>query len=257
MTIDVLSKQRHYPLIPNTTISLFTKPGKMKVLDASQKTRQVYSFGLTAGYSCIGATYLPNHKCKKCYAKKGAYSWKPTKTAQSQRTHWTFMAHKINAPEKRQEWLDVMFHGIQWATRNVQFFRIHDSGDFFNPLYVDSWIQIAQNFPHVHFWSPTSSYPEGAHENIQHDLEQMLPMLQELNALPNVTVRPSCREIGLDFLVPVKGLSAPTGVLDHKKIAEITSETIICPASLVKKGICGTCTSCWTEPEQSKYYILH
>ena len=47
MTIELLEKQRHYPLIPNTTISLFTKPGKMKVFDASKKTRQVYSFGLT------------------------------------------------------------------------------------------------------------------------------------------------------------------------------------------------------------------
>jgi len=38
------------------------------------------------------------------------------------------------------------------------YFRIHDSGDFFHPLYVDCWRRIALALPTVQFWAPTREY---------------------------------------------------------------------------------------------------
>jgi hypothetical protein len=251
-------------VIPETTKQVLSKTTKMRLalnINEPEKLSQIYSFSLTAGKTCIGATYKKNHKCTKCYAQKGSYSWTPVRTAQDARTKWTVEAHTIGNISALHQWYEVMRTAIHWATikRNVPFFRIHDSGDFMNHLYVESWIQLATEFSSVQFWSPTSSYPEQAHENVQDFLATLLPHLREFASLPNVALRPSCREMGLGNLIPVDGFAAPTGVIRKKELDLINAElntVLVCPSS--KWGnVCRTCTSCWTEKDLSKYYIQH
>lgn len=252
------------PTIPDTKIALLTKPSKLRIVIPGKNTlAQIYSFSLTAQETCPGATYKPNHKCKKCYAKKGAYSWAAVKNAQGIRTDWTKQAHSSDLG-KKLAWLNIMLEAIEWATirRSILYFRIHDSGDFWTPAYVDSWIEIAKTFPSVKFWAPTSSHPENAHENVQEYLEkEMLPKLQEFAKLPNVILRPSSREIGFGQIIDVEGLSAGTGIIKKSDIYQFldmihNSNAEICPSSTTD-GNCQTCTSCWDMPDQNKYYVLH
>jgi hypothetical protein len=44
------------------------------------------------------------------------------------------------------------------STRNKDvYFRIHESGDFYNQEYYDKWIQIINSFPNIHFLAYTKS----------------------------------------------------------------------------------------------------
>ncbi|MBK6407894.1 MAG: hypothetical protein IPF66_24500 [Holophagales bacterium] len=44
------------------------------------------------------------------------------------------------------------------SRRDERHFRLHDSGDFFSPPYVDAWYDIAFALPEVSFWAPTRSW---------------------------------------------------------------------------------------------------
>jgi len=247
-------------LVPGTRTAVLSKPSKMKVL-INNKLVQVYSFGLTAGKTCIGATYKKNHKCNDCYAQKGSYLRWSTAVAQKQRTNWTIST--LNTPEGKTEWLLVMKRAIKWATkdRKVPYFRIHDSGDFFSDTYIECWIEIVKEFPDVLFWSPTSAYPEDSHENATEVLESMMPLLKEFAAQPNVILRGSCREVGLHKTIHVDGFAASTGIITKKQIVEEQDYIKlfgihVCP-SHENDNMCASCTHCWTEPTKETYYIKH
>jgi hypothetical protein len=44
--------------------------------------------------------------------------------------------------------------------KNAKFrrLRIHESGDFYNQVYLDKWIEIIRNLPDFTFWAYTKSY---------------------------------------------------------------------------------------------------
>ena len=43
-------------------------------------------------------------------------------------------------------------------TLKADFIRIHDSGDFYSPKYVEKWMQIAEALPGVKFYAYTKSH---------------------------------------------------------------------------------------------------
>jgi hypothetical protein len=43
--------------------------------------------------------------------------------------------------------------------KKVDFLRIHDSGDYYSPAYLEKWLQIARNNPQTKFYSYTKSVP--------------------------------------------------------------------------------------------------
>lgn len=252
--------KRDERLVPGTRTSILSKPSKMKVL-INGKLMQVYSFGLTAGKTCIGATYKKNHKCNDCYAQKGSYLRWSTAVAQKQRTNWTI--YSLNNTELKEQWVKTVQRAVQWATkdRNVPYFRIHDSGDFFSDTYIKCWIEIVKKLPDVLFWSPTSAFPEESHENATEVLKNMLPLLKEFAAQPNVVLRGSCREVGLHKTIPVEGFAASTGIITKKQIVEEQDYikvfgVHVCP-SHEHDNMCASCTHCWTEPDKETYYIKH
>lgn len=196
------------------------------------------SFGLPALRSCPRKA---GTICGSCYADRGFYVMPTAKEAHEARLRWTVQC--IREGERgRMFWIGAMVTAIQTATAlaGVSWFRIHDSGDFFNEKYVRMWIEVARALPHIHFWAPTKAWQR---KGVQLDAsDPLLAALIVLAALPNVTVRPSA----LNFGGPppsVPGLHAGT-----------TSEHADTPACRAVGHKCGSCRDCWLLKDQPVSY---
>src|SRR3972149_8880586 len=104
---------------------------------------QIATFSLPPVKSCPNAG-----ACKKyCYAKKAFRLYKTTEKA------WT----KNMEVTKKPYFTDLMIDQIK-ELKDITTFRIHVSGDFYNQKYFDSWCEIAENVPHIMFYSYTKSW---------------------------------------------------------------------------------------------------
>lgn len=136
----------------------------------------IASFNLPAVETCPGAG-----KCAKyCYADTGSF----------------LRFHKTTMPPRIQNWLAAQ--GDDFGDRAIQYLdqwkktgkhpetgkrfplkaiRIHDSGDFFSPKYIDQWTKIAKAHPDVMLYAYTKSHHPALKQK-----------LKELNDLPNVNI---------------------------------------------------------------------
>jgi hypothetical protein len=187
------------------------------------------SFSLPAGKSCPNAVYGENAICSSCYACKGRYTLPNVKAPRSARFDWTRESLKSEAG--REQWVETIVSAIR-AT-GTQYFRGHDSGDFFSPAYVQMWIEVCLQLPEVKFWFPTRSWQDGKGSLN----ERMLKGLRTLAALPNVVIRPSALYFG-DSAPQVAGLNAgSTAAAD-----DATHTACVAPK---QGGYCGSCRTCW------------
>lgn len=217
--------------VPGTNTQLLTATSKMPCP----------SFGLPAGKACPNAH---GEVCKHCYAKKGLYAFPEPQKAQAARFAWT--VESMRTPLGVQTWVDTMVAAIRAS--KCAYFRIHDSGDFFNVQYVRAWIAVCEALPNVKFWAPTREYqskPAGLLPVLTEN--PRLPALRELASLPNVTIRPSALTIGQSAPI-VAGLHAGSGVND--------ASSKECKA-YTRKGMCGSCRLCWNAKETPISYPLH
>ena len=192
------------------------------------------SWGLPAGRACPGAKYGPGTICEQCYAAKGNYGVPMVQWALAERFRWTLALMK--SPEGQDLFVAYMSQAID--SIGSPYFRVHDSGDLFSPAYIRCWTRIARKLSHIRFWFPTRSYR----------IPNLLPAIQELAALPNVSVRPSA--LMLDAAAPViEGLSAGSG-------ATYAAADATCPAYR-QDGKCLDCRSCWDRPTVPVLYPLH
>jgi hypothetical protein len=192
------------------------------------------SWSLTAGKACPGAKFGEGTICGSCYAAKGMYLHKAVQNAQRERFAWTLALMK--SEPGRDAFVAYLTKAIA-ATKNP-YFRVHDSGDLFSQAYTRCWIRIARNLPGIRFWFPTRSYR----------IANILPVIQELAALPNVTVRPSA--LMLDAAPPViDGLAAGSG-------ATYAESEATCPAYR-QDGECRDCRHCWDNAAAPVLYPLH
>lgn len=129
-------------------------------------------------------TSLAKAICNRCYATGGQYSTGQVQYAQLLRHYWavqaleagTFVPTMIYAIDNANYRLDGGKVTEEYEERDEQtgevrlikreqklppepsgrrFFRIHDSGDFFSPAYLEAWKQIAQALPTITFWAPS------------------------------------------------------------------------------------------------------
>lgn len=200
----------------------------------------VSSFSLPARTTCPGAVFRPSSVCAACYAdNRGRYRFPTVKNAQALRLTWTTQALATGS------FGPTLIAHI--SSRSQPHFRIHDSGDFFSAAYVEAWITIAAALPRVRFWAPTHSWAIQGRR--RPDGDPLLEALRRLNALPNVTVRPSARLLG-DAPPVIPGLSAGSAVTtDHASAT--------CPKSLRTPSNCGPCRQCWDEPLVHVTYLKH
>ena len=88
---------------------------------------------------------IPDKCIKFCYAKKGAYTWSNVKPAFEKRYQLT----------KTDLFVDAMNTEIK--NKKADYVRVHDSGDYYSPTYLQKWITIALKNPAVRFYSYTNS----------------------------------------------------------------------------------------------------
>jgi hypothetical protein len=218
--------QRHnrgYPVgrVPATKIALLSTPEKMPGP----------SWSLPAVQACPYALFGEGTTCGGCYADgRGGYRNRTVLAAQRARYEWTRQLMKT--PQGQIEWCKIMRNAIDNTGQG--WFRIHDSGDFFSPVYVMAWYRVAASLQDVRFWAPTHSWPA-----------PWVEYLVRLNSLPNVVVRPSALRIG-DEPPFVPGLAAGTTVV---------SDGYTCNAPS-NDGRCGDCRVCWMEPTTDVSYHL-
>jgi len=104
-------------------MEIYISPGNRRM--------DIPTFSLPAVKTCPGSTEL----CKKnCYALKAEKVWKGPK--QSRNRNYDISMTK--------EFVDKMIHKI--SKSNKEYFRVHESGDFYSQEYLDKWIKIFEEF---------------------------------------------------------------------------------------------------------------
>jgi hypothetical protein len=209
--------------VPGTPIALLSRPSKMPGA----------SWSLPAGPSCPFALYGPNTICGSCFAQAGNYRADPNVVrAQAARFAWT--RDCLKTPDGTDHFVETMVAAIAAAAAGP-YMRVHDSGDLFSPAYTRAWIRICSALPSVRFWFPTRSWRA-----------PWVGVIQQLAALPNVTVRPSA--LHFDSPPPVvAGLAGGTTA---------AAEGFTCPAPR-NHNACGDCRACWIEPNTPISYHAH
>ena len=108
---------------------------------------KVFNFGIPAYKSASGKLTCPfADECVKfCYAQKGAYIWSNVKPAFEKRYELT----------RTTEFVGKMSDEL--LKKRPDYVRIHDSGDYYSKVYLQKWIDIANLFPEIKFYSYTNS----------------------------------------------------------------------------------------------------
>lgn len=138
----------------------------------------VWCFGIPAGLTCPGSTEL----CRgKCYAMKGNYRMSKVKSALERKYEETL----------QDDFADRMVAEIKRV--KAKLFRIHTSGDWYSPEYVDKWIEIVAGTPETTHWAYTRSW----------SVPVFAKPLSRLAKLPNMRLWYSAdRETGYPHRVP-------------------------------------------------------
>ena len=128
-------------------MDLLTQNSKIKKTSKKFGVR-LFNFGITAYKSQrTGKMICPfADKCVKyCYAQKGAYIWSNVSPAFEKRYEATL----------REDFVEIMSAEIR--KKRADFVRVHDSGDFYSPAYLNKWLEIAKQNPSVNFYAYTNS----------------------------------------------------------------------------------------------------
>jgi len=145
---------------------------------------------------------LPSAVCEHCYATGGNYAYADIMLGALTRFAWTryavqkgFFADAMISAIARADFRDAE-QPEHWAATGWRFFRIHDSGDFYNEDYFRAWKEIADAFAPgnaaelgvrpVMFWAPTRMWA----------VEGWIKFINKVNVgHTNFVVRPSAYEL--------------------------------------------------------------
>ena len=179
---------------------------------------QVMTFSLPAVKTCKPSKWCLEGKNGKprCYALRGRLTWHNVVAACERRYE----------ASKQDDFVDRMVGEIKKAHR--PYFRIHVSGDFYSPQYVEKWIEIAKRCPEVLFRTTTRRW-------------DFVGPIQRLNRLPNVSVRESVDPSRPRGVMDLR--LAAAGVYDHRRKA------IMCPDDCEKCG-----HKCWWETDKDEVF---
>lgn len=183
------------------------------ISDGNIKLINIPTFSLPAIYTCQGRTSFCT---KKCYAKKAEITYKQV----APRRYNNYML-------SLQDDFTSNIISLISKKKKLKYFRIHESGDFYNQEYLNKWIHIARTFPNIKFLAFTKSF----HLNYYH-----VP--------PNMIIRWSIMPDTTN--TPTAGLYAYAGNCQMPdNIFECTGQ---CKEDL--------CTQCWDE-QTSVHFKLH
>ncbi|MFA5879913.1 MAG: hypothetical protein WC860_07035 [Candidatus Margulisiibacteriota bacterium] len=130
------------------TVQAFTDNGKYSLSLGNKKLpEETLIFNITPVSTCPLATVF----CKKsCYALKAERLYPQVKISRLNNFNQSKNDYFVN------DMIDII-KAIQ-DKKTVKYFRIHESGDFYNNLYWHKWVTIAQNFPDIVFYAYTKSF---------------------------------------------------------------------------------------------------
>lgn len=122
-----------------------------KLKKSSKKNNaSIYEFNLPAYKSTSNKIICPfAEDCVKyCYARKGSYTWKNTVLKYENN-------YKLS---KKDNFIDIIQDEIN-RKRKITHIRVHSSGDYYSPKYLNKWVTLAKNNPSIIFYSYTKSIP--------------------------------------------------------------------------------------------------
>ena len=128
-------------------MNLLTQNAKMKKTSLKNNSK-IFNFSIPAYKTRSGKSTCPfAGGCQKyCYAQKGNYTRFPIVQELMEQKY------KIS---KTAEFIPLINEEIQ--KKKATHIRIHDSGDFYSPLYLQKWIDIAVQNTNVIFYAYTKS----------------------------------------------------------------------------------------------------
>lgn len=154
--------------------------------------------------------------CNGCYAMKNCYGNPSMVTIMEWRRAWlmgwalprrTFIPTMVGiirmsqiASRKRMKMAGSDPFALASAT-HPDFFRIHDAGDMVNEEYFDSWLEICERLPRIHFWAPTRIWAHGQMAKVLED------RIRRGKIPKNLALRPS----GLFFDSPAPQITGVSG----------------------------------------------
>ena len=111
----------------------------------------IYNFDIPAYKTKTGKITCPFAKdcVKYCYAQKGAFIWSPAQNKHNQNYLNTKTDNFINDIQKE----------IDSKRKKITHIRVHSSGDYYSPKYLNKWVTLAKNNPNIIFYSYTKSIP--------------------------------------------------------------------------------------------------
>lgn len=160
---------------------------------------------------------VANAICQSCYANANNFAYADNQFGMVLRYWWT--ATMLSTPAGRATWIETMVRALQaeiatgtWPLethsaspdvpltdcaqggRAFRPFRVHSSGDFFSPDYMDAWLAVMRD-PRVQalkivFWAPTRSW-------VLPGFQRLVAKHHEARTFPdNLTLRPSGYHFG-------------------------------------------------------------
>ena len=106
---------------------------------------RTFAFGIPAYRSSSGFVTCPaaGECARACYARRNHYTFSVVKRAQETRLELT----------QSEDFVPVISREIE--RRRIESVRIHDSGDFYSPKYLNKWLAVMARHPDVRFYSYT------------------------------------------------------------------------------------------------------
>ena len=128
-------------------MNLLTQNAKMKKTSKENKAK-IFNFSIPAYKTKEGKVTCPfaDSCVKYCYAQKGNYTRFPKVQELMEQKY------KIS---KTNTFIPLMNEEIR--KKKATHVRIHDSGDFYSPEYLNKWVQIANDNKEVIFYAYTKS----------------------------------------------------------------------------------------------------
>lgn len=201
----------------------------MLKLSVTSKLDGIRSWSLQALDTCPGSIASPGvlvDACKGCYATTGNYNYPNVKAPRlSNQQDW-----------QRMEWVDDMVNALD-ADR---YFRWFDSGDMYALGLAEKMLEVMTRTPWVKHWLPTR----------MHKFPKFALVLQAMQALPNVMVRPSSDSINGEFITGTHG-SAIVADADV-----LPSGVSLCKA-YENAGKCSGCRACYDKSIPVIAYPAH
>ena len=243
-----------------TETDIFAKPSKMACLSFSLPAGPIDGFGTcpASGYSLQGPEFI----CNGCYALSGLYMVFPNVALKQQilRAWAEKSVARGTFADEMSACIDHAFSlpknskisnrkGVALDVSSTEYFRLHDSGDFFSKGYLRAWCDIAANFPKTKFWAPTRVA-------LSRSNKPNKSWVDEFKRAPkNLIVRPS--SLFFEDGPPMIDYMDAGSTVSIGPIKGVHT----CPAYKIEAGArsCKNvgCRKCWTQPDVPVTYPAH